>query len=179
MSATPVGSSAALTSRATSASRSPASASSAKGSGPTEPTIATSAPSRAAATAWFAPFPPGKRSKLASLTVSPGCGSRAQRATRSRLMLPTTVKWTVLCGKRAQVVNRAVQEVLAQVEKARPERSTVGSGGEPRRCRETFEGAHENSQLEIRMGDACGRRRDAGPAQDSLPLQDLAGSGFA
>ena len=43
----------------------------------------TSAPSLAAATAWFAPLPPGIRSSVAPLTVSPGRGS-ARPARRGR-----------------------------------------------------------------------------------------------
>src|SRR5207248_2935847 len=74
------------------AARRPASASSASGSLPTAPTSRTRAPSRAAATAWFAPLPPGKRSKALPARVSPGRGSRATRATRSRLIDPTTVR---------------------------------------------------------------------------------------
>src|SRR5262249_30767678 len=78
----------------TPASTSPASASSAKSSSPTAPTSRTRAPIRAAATAWFAPFPPGKRRSSAPLTVSPSRGSRSTRATRSRLIDPTTVSST-------------------------------------------------------------------------------------
>ena len=57
----------------------------------------------------------------ASVTVSPGRGSRSTRATKSRFAEPTTVR-RGLGGKRAQVVQSAVQEVLAQVEEPRPER---------------------------------------------------------
>ena len=91
ISATPVGSSTRRTpSRSTPPSSSSASASSANGSSPTAPTIDTLAPRLAAASAWFAPFPPGTRSKVAPVSVSPGRGSRSQRATRSRLIDPTT-----------------------------------------------------------------------------------------
>src|SRR5262249_22159684 len=64
---------------------------SAKSSRPTRPTKRTCAPSRAAATAWLAPFPPGTRSNVASVSVSPGRGSRSQRATWSTFADPTTV----------------------------------------------------------------------------------------
>src|SRR4029078_2183915 len=130
------------------------------------------------ATAWLAPLPPGKRSKLASVTVSPGCGKRSQRATRSRLMLPTTVRET-LGGKRAQVVDRAVQEVLAQVEEAGPERLAVGHRRKAGRRGQGFERAHENSELEIGVCDTGGRGTDSGPAQDRLPLHNLPGPGLA
>ena len=93
-----------------------------KSSSPTAPTKRTSAPSRAAATAWFAPFPPGTWSSLAPVSVSPGLGRRGTVATRSRLIEPTTVR---LGGKRAQVVEGAVEEVLAEVEEAGPERVAI------------------------------------------------------
>src|SRR6188474_1541201 len=164
MSATPVGSAARASSWSIRASSMPFRASLANGSSPTAPTIRTWAPSRDAATAWFAPFPPGKRSKLASVTVSPGCGNRSHRATRSRLMLPTTVRET-LGGKRAQVVDRAVQEVLAQVEEAGPERLAVGYRGEAGRRRQAFERAHEDGELEVGVRDTGGGGTDSGPAQ--------------
>ena len=111
-------------------------------SSPTQPTKRTSAPSRAAATAWFAPFPPGTRSKSASVSVSPGRGSRSVNATRSRLALPTTVTWAGardslpgapgecrLSGERSEVVDRAAAvEVLAEVEEPGPEGRAVGHG---------------------------------------------------
>src|SRR3954451_6981258 len=178
MRATPVGSAACARSWSIRASSMPLRASSANGSSPTAPTIRTWAPSRDAATAWFAPLPPGKRSKLASVTVSPGCGKRSQRATRSRLMLPTTVRET-LGGKRAQVVDRAVQQVLAQVEEAGPERLAVGHRRKAGRRRKAFERAHENGQLEVGVRDTGGRGTDTGTAQDGLPLHDLPGPGLA
>jgi hypothetical protein len=61
-----------------------------KASSPAQPTIAVRAPRRAAATAWLAPFPPGTVENPLPATVSPGKGSRATRATRSMLRLPTT-----------------------------------------------------------------------------------------
>src|SRR5918999_1308703 len=91
MRATPVGSGDVSRSSVTFDSRSSPSASSAKESPPTAPISVTSAPSRAHATAWFAPLPPGTRANVAPVTVSPARGSRSQRATRSRLIDPTTV----------------------------------------------------------------------------------------
>src|SRR5262245_2848298 len=177
MRATPVGSLDGTRSRSTLASSSPARASAANGSSPTAPIIRTRAPSRAAATAWFAPFPPGNRSKVASVTVSPGWGSRSHRATRSRLMLPTTVRET-LGGKRAQVVDRAVQEVLAQVEETRPKRPAVGRVREAGRRGKTFECPNEHGQLQVGVGDTGGRSRHAGATKDVGPLDDLTGTGL-
>src|SRR6186997_2221456 len=178
MSATPVGSSEGDRSWSIRASSIPLRASSANGSSPTAPTMCTCAPRRDAATAWLAPLPPGKRSKVASVTVSPGCGNRSHRATRSRLMLPTTVRET-LGGKRAQVVDRAVQEILAQVEEAGPERLAIGHRGEAGRRGQAFERAHENGELEVGVRDTGGRGTDSGPAQDRLPLHDLPGPWLA
>ena len=122
ISATPVGPEPRRTpSRSTPPSRSSASASPAKGSSPTAPISRTSAPSLAAASAWFAPFPPGTRSNVASVRVSPGRGSRSQRATRSRLIEPTTAI-RGLGGKGAQVFERPAEQVLAEVEEAGPQR---------------------------------------------------------
>jgi hypothetical protein len=119
MIAIPVGASTSRTSSSTPAARKPASASPAFASAPTAPVMRTLAPSRAAATAWFAPLPPGNRSSVAPLSVSPGLGSRSTFATRSRLIDPTTLS-RVLGGKCAQV-DRGAFEVLAQVEETGPE----------------------------------------------------------
>src|SRR5919106_3343480 len=170
MSATPVGVSARSTSSSTPASPSAANACSANSSLPTQPTKVTSAPSRAAATAWLAPLPPGMRSKVASVTVSPGCGSRSQRATRSRLTLPTTVR---LGGKRAQVVETAVEQVLAQVEEAGPERVAVRHRLDPRGVGEALERSHEDGELEVGVRDAVRGGDDAGALQDGVPLEYL------
>ena len=75
-------------------------------------------------------------------------------------MLPTTVRET-LGGKRAQVVDRAVQKVLAQVEEAGPERLAVGHRREADGCGKAFERAHENGELEVGVRDTCGWRTDS------------------
>src|SRR4029079_5945537 len=160
------------------ASRSPASASSAWESDPTQPTNRTSAPSRAAATAWLAPLPPGKRSNVAPLTVSPGRGSRSTRATRSRLTDPTTVR-LVLGGKRAQVLGRAPEQVLAQVEEAGPQGRPVGLGAEPRRGAQPLERSDEHRELEIRLRHPDRGEPDAGAQQDRPPLDELRAPGLA
>src|SRR5262245_9077985 len=175
MIATPVGASTSRRSSSTRAARSPASASSAFASFPTEPTIRTRAPSRAAATAWFAPLPPGMRSSVAPLSVSPGRGSRSTFATRSRLIDPTTVSSG---GKRAEVDRRALQ-VLAQVEETGPEARTVRCGVDTGHVREALERPHEHRELEIRLGDTRPASADAGPLQDRLPLEQLARAGPA
>ena len=141
---------------------SPASASSASGSSPTAPTIRTVAPSRAAATAWFAPLPPGNRSKLGRRPSRPAAAARSTRATRSRLIDPTTVSSTGTRagsgGDRAQIVERAAEQVLAQVEQARPERAAVDRSMPAHLRREAFERADEHGQLEVGRGDAVRAR---------------------
>ena len=79
----------------------------------------------------------------------------------------------LLGGEGAEVFERAVEEVLAQVEEARPE--VARSGAEPHAgCRrEAFEGAHEDRELQVRLRDPHGRRVDAGAAEDRLPLDEL------
>src|SRR5213592_4348645 len=172
MIATPVGVSTSRTSSWTPAARRPASASSACESVPTQPTIRTFAPSRAAATAWLAPFPPGTRSSVAPLSVSPGRGRRSTLVTKSRLIDPTTVTRTS-GGKCAQVGRRAL-EILAEVEQAGPERRAVRHRVDARHVRETLQRAHEDGELEVRLRNACRVRADAGALQDGLPLEQLA-----
>src|SRR6185369_5032060 len=82
-------------------------------------------------------------------------------------------------GKRAQVVDRAVQEVLAQVEEAGPERLAVGHRRKAGRRGQAFERAHENGELEIGMRDTGGRGTDSGPSQYRLPFHNLPGPGLA
>src|SRR5205823_8116103 len=100
-------------------------------------------------------------------------GSRSQRATRSRLTLPTTA---TLGGKRAQVVHGLAEQVLAQVEQARPERAAVGRRADPGRVREALQRADEDGELEVRLGDT--RRRDlhARASEDRLPFDQLGGT---
>src|SRR5205823_2511412 len=135
------------------ASHSPASAGSAKSSSPTAPTKRTCAPSLAAATAWFAPFPPGWRSKVASVSVSPALGRRAERATRSRFAEPTTVSAGADSsgGKRAEILDRATEQVLAQVEEAGPERRAVRGRADPSRVAEAGQRAEEDRELQVRL----------------------------
>src|SRR5215208_1584710 len=172
MTATPVGASTSTTSRSQPASRRPESASSANESRPTAPTKRTRAPRRAAPTAWFAPLPPGAGKNSASLTVSPGLGRRYTRATRSRFADPTTVSATS-GGKGAQVLDRTPEQVLAQVEEAGPQRRAVGSRAHPGGRREPLEGAHENGELQIRLGDPHLRDAHAGPCEHRAPVEEL------
>ena len=97
------------------------------------------------------PLPPGTRSSSASVTVSPGRGSRSQKPTRSRLIDPDrdARRQVSLRGERAEVVERAVHEVLAQVEEAGPERRAMRRRIEPRGRRQALERAHEHRQLEV------------------------------
>src|SRR5688500_5235021 len=133
----------------------------------------TSAPSRAAPTAWFAPLPPGIRSSVAPVSVSPGRGSRSTCATRSRLIEPTTASSG---GKGAQVA-RGPLEVLAQVEQPRPERGAIGHRVDPGHVGETVERTDEHRALEVRLRDARGTHADSRTLQDRSPLDQLAGTG--
>src|SRR5262245_60844767 len=182
MSATPVGSVAVASESSTSASRSPASASSASSSAPTAPSSVTSAPSRAQATAWFAPLPPGMREKVAPVTVSPGRGRRSQRATRSRLIDPTTtmrgatarrLRAFGLRGECAEVVDRRREQRVAEVEQPGPERRAVGRGVEARGDGEAFERAEHDRELEVRGGDPVRARVHTGAVEDRAPFDEL------
>src|SRR4029450_6210439 len=160
----------------TPARRSPASASSANESSPTAPQKRTCAPRRAAATAWFAPFPPGTRSSVASVTVSPGRGRRPTRAPRSRSAEPTTVSSG---GNRPEVVQRAVEEVLAQVEEPGPERRAIRRPPQPPGGRQPLQRPDEHRELEVGVRDALGGDRDARPAEHRPPLHQLRGARLA
>src|SRR5439155_12108828 len=148
-------------------------ASSARSSSPTLPPNVTLAPSRAAATAWFAPLPPGYLSKVAPVTVSPGRGKRSQRTTKSRFTEPTTVSSG---GKRAQVLDRAAEQVLAQVEEAGPERGAVRRRPDPGRVGEPGKGPEEDRELEVRLRHANRRDVHARTLQDGRPLEQLRGA---
>src|SRR5688572_13071923 len=156
--------------RSTPARRSSRTASVPNSSSPTAPTKRTCAPSRAAATAWFAPLPPGTYSRSALVSVSPGRGSFSTRATRSRLIEPTTA---TLGGKRAQIVEAAVEQVLAEVEEAGPERVAVRYRLDSRRVGKPLERAHEDCELEVGVRDAVRSSDDAGALQDGVPFEHL------
>src|SRR5262249_32374003 len=164
------------TSSSTPAAISPASASSASGSSPTAPTMRTFAPSFAAATAWFAPLPPGTRSTSVPKSVSPARGSAATRATRSRLIEPTTVRSG---GDGTQVVQRPAEQVLTQVEQAGPQRAAVDRRLEAHLCREPFERAHQHRELEVHLRHPVGRDLHTGPLEHRLPVDELARPRFA
>src|SRR5437773_7932792 len=72
--------------------------------------IAQRAPARAAAIAWFAPFPPTIVASDRAITVSPGRGSVAPRATRSMLQLPTTATRAAVTSDPHSRASRAVHE---------------------------------------------------------------------
>src|SRR5438552_2420128 len=175
MIAMPVGSSTSRTSRSTSASRREASASSAAGSAPTQPTMRTREPSRAAATAWFAPLPPGRRSRVAPVNVSPGLGRRRTLVTRSRLIEPTTVR--LVSGSKCAQVDRRTLEVLAEIEQTGPERGTIRHRLDPSHVGEALQCAHEDGELEVGLSDAGRVHGHAGTFQHGLPLEQLAGTG--
>ena len=61
-----------------------------KASFPTAPSMETAASIRAAAKAWFAPFPPGEKSRSCPNTVSPTRGISNTRTEASILRLPMT-----------------------------------------------------------------------------------------
>src|SRR5206468_223725 len=93
----------------TPASRSVARIASAYTSSPTAAIIAQRAPARAAAIAWLEPFPPTIVASERAITVSPGRGSAAPRATRSMLQLPTTATRAAVTSDPARA-SRAVHE---------------------------------------------------------------------
>ena len=68
---------------------------------------------------------------------------------------------------------RAIEQVLAQVEQARPERRALGLGAEARRGVEAAERADEHRQLEVGLRDALRRDGHAGAGQDRLPVDEL------
>src|SRR5437762_7226092 len=72
--------------------------------------IAQRAPARAAAIAWFEPFPPTIVASDRAITVSPGRGSAAPRATRSMLQLPTTATRACVTSDPRARASRAVDE---------------------------------------------------------------------
>ena len=139
------------------------------------PVNTTSAPSRAAATAWFAPLPPGKRSNVAPETVSPGRGSRSQRATRSRLTDPTTaIAGGASRSERCADPRRSVEEVLAKIEESCPERVPVGRSI-PTRARSASPSSARTSTASSRYACAtrCGDGLNAGPGQHGVPFDKL------
>ena len=128
---------------------------------PRRPT-APAAPSRAAATAWFAPLPPGTPLEgRRPVSVSPGRGSRSQRATRSRLIEPTTAIAAQAASARRSS-SGAAEQVLAQVEEAGPERRAVGRRTDPRRVVEAL-------RARARARRARGRPARRGPASSARP----------
>src|SRR5439155_20814980 len=84
--------------------------------------IAQRAPARAAAIAWFEPFPPTIVASERAITVSPGRGSAAPRATRSMLQLPTTATRACVTSDPRACASRAIPER----ERAIPERKRAG-----------------------------------------------------
>ena len=108
----------------------------------------------------------------------PGRGSRSQRATRSRLIDPTTairrLKRRVRGGRRPST--RAA--CPRRSEEGRP-RATSGPGAasEARRRREPFERAHQYRELEVDGSDAVRAGMNTGAVEHRAPLDELAGPG--
>ena len=172
MSATPVWPRRSTSSSTPFAAR-PESASSPSRSSPTAPTIRTEAPMRAAATAWFAPFPPGKRSNCRAATVSPGRGSRSIRATKSTLIEPTTVSSTAT-GRRSMQRARRCRSAPGRAG------SHAGRTGPPRASRDR---ARPGTQPPPKALRARGRARPArgrpprrGCGSTATPARESTGS---
>ena len=148
----------------------------------------TSAPRRAHATAWFAPFPPGMREKVAPVTVSPGRGRRSQRATRSRLIDPTTTMRGATAPRLRGSASRTTRRARGD---PRPSSRTACRGGRRARPRATSGRAtHRDSRR--RRGPSSARTRtassrydrrdavragmDACAVEDRLPFDELSGA---
>ena len=165
-------------SSSTPACASPASASSASGSAPTAPIMRTRAPSFAAATAWFAPLPPGKRSKLEPGTVSPARGSRSTRATRSRLIDPTTVSSTrdrARVRRRSRAGRRARGRAGSRAGRTGPPRASRGRWSDCHRTCEASPSSARTSTASSRYAAAtrCGGDLHAGAVEHRLPVDEL------
>src|SRR5437870_5785323 len=137
----------------TPASRSVARIASAYTSSPTAAMIAQRAPARAAAIAWFDPFPPTIVASDRAITVSPGRGNAAPRATRSMLQLPTTATRACVTSDPRARASRAAHER----ERARRE-GVEGRAVEPAQARRdpTF----ERTRPPIRQRSGPGERAD-------------------
>src|SRR5918912_1889785 len=81
--------------------------------------------------------------------------------------------------ERPEILERAAEQVLAQVEQPRPERRAVRRRADPGRVGETFQRADEDGELEVCLRDADVARVDAGAVEDRLPLEQLGSPGGA
>ena len=88
-------------------------------------------------------------------------------------MAPVAAEALWLGREGSEVVERAVEEVLAQIEETRPERRWFRRRAHPGRGCQAFEGTHEHGQLQISLRDADRRRMDTGPMKHRLPLDEL------
>src|SRR5579885_3859705 len=90
-----------------------------------------------------------------------------------------TVSWT--CprnslrsgGDRAQVVERAAEQILAQVEEPCPERAAIEPGPPAHRRREPLERPHEHGELEVRNRDTVRGHVHARAVEHRLPVDEL------
>ena len=83
----------------------------------------------------------------------------------------------LLGGKGAQIVESAVEQVLAQVEEACPERLAVGRGREPGRVRKALESADEHGQLEVGVRHAVRGGHHAGRLSTASQVTTSPGPG--
>src|SRR5205814_6797783 len=86
---------------------------------------------------------------------------------------------TSLRRERAQILERAAEQVLAQVEQTRPERRAFRRRANPGRVGEPLQGSDEDGELEVRLSDADVARVDTGAVEDRLPLEQLRRPGRA
>src|SRR3712207_7870965 len=56
-------------------------------------------------------------------------------------------------------VERAAQQVLAEVEEPGPERGAIGCGVQPHRRRESLQRAHQHRELQVRLCDPVRDRK--------------------
>src|SRR5215212_2056130 len=82
-------------------------------------------------------------------------------------------------GQRAEVVQRAAEQVLAQVEQTGPERRAAERGPDPRRVGKALDGSYEHRQLDIGLRNPDRALMHSGAIQDRLPFEQLRGAGSA
>ena len=81
--------------------------------------------------------------------------------------------------KRAEIVHRVGQQVLAEVEEAGPERRAIRRGAHASGVREALQRANHDRELEVGLRDAHRRRMDSRAAEHRLPRHQLGGAGTA
>src|SRR5918995_5441046 len=76
-------------------------------------------------------------------------------------------------GEGPEVLERPAEQVLLEVEQARPEARRVDVALPPGGARQPLERPNEHGQLEVHLRDASGRGAHTGALQDGLPVEEL------